>query len=77
MQVTFAVLADLAFRSEDGKSFGFEKWEGAKHTRYQHPLYPRLMATVPRHKSISPRYVSTALRLIREYEARRNEEREE
>ena len=48
-------------------SFGFEKREGAKHTRYQHPSFPWLIATVPRHKSISPRYVGTAIRLVGEY----------
>jgi len=44
--------------------FGFEKYEGGKHTMYIHPDFPQLKATVTRHKSLPIGYIQFAIKLI-------------
>lgn len=44
--------------------FGFEKYEGSKHTMFIHPDFPELRATVARHRSLPIGYVRFAIRLI-------------
>lgn len=44
--------------------FGFEKYEGSRHTMYIHPDFPELRATVTRHKSLAIGYVHHAIKLI-------------
>lgn len=46
------------------EGFGFVESAGAGHTRYQHPSYPRLIATVGRHPVLTPGYAADAVRLI-------------
>lgn len=46
--------------------FGFEKYEGGKHAMYIHPHFPKLRATVTRHRSLPMGYVHFAMRLIDE-----------
>lgn len=44
--------------------FGFEKYEGSKHTMYIHPDFPELRATVTRHSSLAIGYIQFAIKLI-------------
>lgn len=44
--------------------FGFEKYEGGKHTMYIYPNFPELRATVTRHKSLAIGYIQHAIKLI-------------
>lgn len=46
--------------------FGFRKREGGKHTIYIHPKFPRLRATVARHRSLPVGYIEHAINLIDE-----------
>ena len=48
------------------KGFGFDKIEGGKHTLFMHPKFPKLRATVTRHRSLPIGYVQTAIKLIDE-----------
>lgn len=45
-------------------SFGFEKYEGGKHTMYIHPTFPELRATVTRHKNLAIGYIQHGVKLI-------------
>ncbi|MBI2252928.1 MAG: hypothetical protein HYU63_09370 [Armatimonadetes bacterium] len=44
--------------------FGFEKYEGGKHTIFIHPDFPELRATVARHSSLAIGYIQVAIKLI-------------
>jgi hypothetical protein len=44
--------------------FGFEKYEGSKHTMYIHPDFPELRATVTRHRFLPKGYIQFAIKLI-------------
>ena len=44
--------------------FGFQFREGSNHRLYFHPKYPKLFATVARHRSLAKGYISTAVKLI-------------
>lgn len=44
--------------------YGFEKYEGGKHTMYIYPGFPELRATVTRHKSLAIGYIQHAIKLI-------------
>ena len=46
------------------RGFGFEVWQGAKHTLYIHPELPSLRATVTRSRSLPVGYIEHALELI-------------
>lgn len=46
--------------------FGFEEHEGAKHTRYWHPVHRHLWTTVPRSAPLSKAYAEQAVALIEE-----------
>ncbi len=54
--------------------FGFEKHEGGNHTRYRHPRFPQLSATVARHRELSRAYARDALKLIDELKRLQAEE---
>ena len=54
----FTDLERLYFR------FGFEKYEGSRHTMYIHPDFPKLRATVTRHRSLPKGYIQFAVKLI-------------
>jgi len=45
---------------------GFDVEEGAKHTLYQHPKYPRLVTTVGRSDPVLRAYIAQAIALIDE-----------
>jgi hypothetical protein len=46
-------------------AYGFERWEGAKHTRYKHPKLPGVFPTVTRSSGeIAAGYAVTAVELI-------------
>jgi hypothetical protein len=53
------------------RGFGFEVWEGAKHTLYIHPEFPSLRATVTRSRSVAVGYIEHALQLIEELKEKR------
>jgi len=44
--------------------YGFEKYEGGKHTMYIHPDFLELRATVTRHRSLPTGYIQFAIKLI-------------
>jgi len=44
--------------------FGFEKYEGGKHTMFIHPKFPKLRGTVTRHRTLPIGYVRYAVKLI-------------
>ncbi|OGX32975.1 MAG: hypothetical protein A3F87_01285 [Omnitrophica WOR_2 bacterium RIFCSPLOWO2_12_FULL_51_24] len=46
------------------KGFGFETYEGRRHTMYIHPKYQGLRATVSRHRTLAIGYIQHALKLI-------------
>src|SRR5436190_1819234 len=48
------------------RGFGFDEQAGKKHTLYQHPDYPHLIATVGRHNELSAGYADDAVRIIGE-----------
>lgn len=46
------------------RGFGFEVRDGGKYTMYIHPKFPKLRATVARHRSLPIGYIQHALQLI-------------
>ena len=44
--------------------FGFKITSGAKHDRVQHPEYPQLITTLPRHREVLKVYVKIAIELV-------------
>ena len=46
--------------------FGFEIWNGKKHTTARHKKYPHLICQWPRHKDVDKVYVKTLISLIDE-----------
>lgn len=48
--------------------FGFDVWSGSSHDITEHPDYPRLRGTWPRHGDIAKAYVAQVIKLINELE---------
>lgn len=46
------------------EGYGFVLKHGANHDIYKHPDYPKLRATLPRHRELARGYVEFALKLI-------------
>jgi hypothetical protein len=44
--------------------FGFECWEGKKHTVCRHPGHPEVYHVIPRHRVVRPYVVRGAVRVI-------------
>jgi hypothetical protein len=57
------------------QGFGFKFREGGGHTVYYHPVYPSLIATVARHRSLAVGYVQTAVKLVDELQRLQGEQK--
>jgi hypothetical protein len=73
--------ASAANKSEDdmelvASGFGFDVWEGKKHTTYQHPKYRQLIGQWPRHRSVLPTYVRQLIKVIDRLEVLEGENRD-
>lgn len=55
------------------ESFGFECWEGARHTLCRHKDDPSVYHTVPRHRRLRAYVVRDAVKLIDRVQARASE----
>ena len=44
--------------------YGFNVWSGRSHDIAEHPDFPQLRATWPRHGAVAKHYVETAIELI-------------